>query len=155
MQTLAHPGQTYAVFVGISQILDDLVNLFYPQRELASALVKLGKKIFGDVVDRLGFEFDASEAVEVSQLRVLAIQEAGLANYKPAVDWALKEWKAWVGEGRETQTETRATVWALAIRHIGQEVQEKITKLLISSADIACVSSLSRSPSFLCDHVSY
>lgn len=145
IQTLAHPGQTYAVYVGISQILDDLINLFYPHRELSSALVKLGKKVFGDVVDRLGFEFDAAEAVEVSQLRVLAIQEAGLANYDPVVEWALKEWKGWVGEGRETQTETRAIVWALAVRHIGQEAQERTTRMLVSSADIACVSSLSLS----------
>lgn len=139
IHTLAHPTQEHAIYAGVALVFDDLLSLFFKDAHTHGAIQRMRRELFGPVVARLGLEFSDDDTAETTQLRTLAIKEAGLAGHEVVVDWALNLYAASLENGKELQANTRTVVWSLAVIHIGERAHTRLTEVFTSAQSTAYV----------------
>lgn len=113
----------YLVWHSIASQLDHLIWVWWEESPEFDQLNKFRATIFKPLVNRLGFEYKASDDVDTRQLRTLAITQSAMSGEQSVIDRLLAMHKTFADTGDESAIppDLLRITFITAVRHGGDE----------------------------------
>ncbi|KZT39817.1 hypothetical protein SISSUDRAFT_1060871 [Sistotremastrum suecicum HHB10207 ss-3] len=125
-------------WTAMNDAITKLVNIFWEDEELSEGLRIFQQSLYAPIVERLGYDNQDDESVDVKGLRTLAIARAAAVGEPKVVKELLSRWKAY-NEGDESAipADILGATFRVAVEHGGRAEWETMKKIYESSASPA------------------
>ncbi|KAG5645001.1 hypothetical protein DXG03_007278 [Asterophora parasitica] len=121
----------YLVWSGIAESLAGLVSIWWENPKIVDQLNGLRRALFVPLVNKLGYEYSASESTDTSLLRTLAISQAAGARDEGVIKELQSRFAHFIKSGDDSQipADLQRVIFAVAVRHGGRAEYDAAIRL--------------------------
>ncbi|KAG5354173.1 hypothetical protein C0989_003686 [Termitomyces sp. Mn162] len=112
----------YLVWSGISESLSGLVSIWWEHPQIVDQLNALRRALFVPLVEKLGFEYLATDSVDTSLLRTCAISQAAAAKDEGVIKELQSRFAHFMKTGDDSRipADLQRVIFTVAVRHGGK-----------------------------------